>query len=101
MEFFKQNTKINFMAQRKWAALLSLILFAFSLYSLVVYGLNWGLDFTGGTQLHLTFSNPPSLSQVRNTLEQAGFKDSVVISYGTSRDVLVTLMPQKEMAPGK
>ncbi len=98
MEFFKQNTKINFMAQRKWAALLSLTLFAFSIFSLVFYGLNWGLDFTGGTQIHLTFPNPPNLSQVRGTLEQAGFKDAVVISYGTSRDVLVTLVPQHETA---
>lgn len=96
MEFFKHNTKINFMAQRKWAALLSFACFALSIYSLLMFGLNWGLDFTGGTQLHLTFPNAANVTQVRDTLEQAGFKDSVVISYGTSHDVLVTLMPPKE-----
>jgi preprotein translocase subunit SecF len=96
MEFFKHNTKINFMAQRKWAALLSILLFAFSIFSLLSYGLNWGLDFTGGTQLHLTFPQPANVTEVRDTLESAGYKDVVVISYGTSHDVLVTLMPQEE-----
>ena len=96
MEFFKHNTKINFMAQRKWAALLSVLLFSFSLYALLANGLNWGLDFTGGTQLHLTFPDAVNVSEVRDALEHTGFKDAVVISYGTSRDVLVTLMPQKD-----
>lgn len=98
MEFFKHNTKINFMAQRKWAAALSVLLFGFSIYALVVNGLNWGLDFTGGTQIHLTYVDPVNVNEVRDKLEQAGFKDATVISYGTSHDVLVTLMPQKDSA---
>lgn len=95
MEFFKHNTQINFMAQRKWATLLSIILFSFSICSLLAYKLNWGLDFTGGTQIHLTFPTPANVVEVRTALEQAGLKDAVVISYGTSHDVLVTLMPQQ------
>ena len=55
MEFFKHNTTINFMAQRKWAAALSIILFALSMLSLGMYGLNWGLDFTGGTKIQLSY----------------------------------------------
>lgn len=100
MEFFKHNTKINFMAQRKWAALLSLGLFIFSLYSLVMYGLNWGLDFTGGTQIHLTFNEPANINQIRESLESAGFKETTVISYGTSRDILVTLTLQPTTSAG-
>lgn len=96
MEFFKHNTKINFMAQRKWAAVLSILLFTFSIYSLVAYRLNWGLDFTGGTQIHFAFPNPANVTQIRDTLDQAGYKDAVVVNYGTSRDVLVTLMLQAE-----
>jgi preprotein translocase subunit SecF len=95
MEFFKQNTRIDFMAQRRWAAVLSIILFALSLVSLAVNGLNWGLDFTGGTQIHLTFPNEVDLNQVRSTLESGGFKEATVISYGTSKDVLVSLAPVK------
>ena len=55
MEFFKANTKINFMKQRKWAALLSLILFILSLGSLYMNGLDLVLEFTGGTQVQLHF----------------------------------------------
>lgn len=96
MEFFKQNTQIDFMAQRRWAAILSIILFALSLVSLAVNGLNWGLDFTGGTQIHLAFPQEADLNQVRTTLENGGFKEATVISYGTSKDVLVSLAPGKE-----
>ena len=96
MEFFKQNTQIDFMAQRRWAAILSITLFILSIVSLAVNGLNWGLDFTGGTQVHLTFPEEVDLNQVRTTLENGGFKEATVISYGTSKDVLVSFAPNKE-----
>ncbi len=95
MEFFKQNTKINFMAQRKWAAMVSAILFIASIISFTVYGLNWGLDFTGGTEVQMSFPTAVDLNQVRDKLQNAGFKEAVVISYGTSKDVLVSLAPKK------
>jgi preprotein translocase subunit SecF len=94
MEFFKHNTQINFMAQRKWAALVSIILFVFSMGSLLVHGLHWGLDFTGGTQIQLNYAEPADLSAIREKIEAAGFPEAVVISYGTSKDVLVTLVPK-------
>ncbi len=97
MEFFKHNTQINFMGQRKLAAVLSLILFVLSLVSLVVNGLTLGLDFTGGTQIQLNFPQAANLNQIRDNLQKAGFADAVVTSYGTSRDVLVTLVPKKSV----
>jgi preprotein translocase subunit SecF len=96
MEFFKANTTINFMAQRKWAAMVSIILFSLSLLSLAIYGLNWGLDFTGGTQIQVSYQQAADLSQIHNSLEKAGFKEAVVISYGTSKDVLISLVPQQK-----
>lgn len=96
MEFFKQNTNIDFMAQRKWAALLSLVLMLLSLLSLAVYGLNWGLDFTGGTQIQLTFPDEANPSAIHDQLANIGFPEAVVISYGTSRDVLISLVPKGE-----
>ncbi|HEU5280434.1 MAG TPA: protein translocase subunit SecF [Gammaproteobacteria bacterium] len=98
MEFFKQNTNINFMGQRKWAAVLSIVLMSLSFLSLAVYGLNWGLDFTGGTQVQLTFPNPADPSAIQTKLVDSGFTDAVVISYGTSRDVLVSLVPKDKTA---
>lgn len=94
MEFFKHNTTIDFMAQRKWAAILSVVLFTFSILALAVNGLNWGLDFTGGTQVQLSFQQEANLTEIHDNLEKAGFPEAVVISYGTSKDVLVSLVPK-------
>jgi preprotein translocase subunit SecF len=97
MEFFKQNTKFDFMAQRYRAAILSAILFVLSIVSLAFNGLNWGLDFTGGAQIQLSFPTEASPTDIRDKLQTAGFPEAVVISYGTSKDVLVRLAPKKEM----
>ncbi|MCK4870062.1 MAG: protein translocase subunit SecF [Gammaproteobacteria bacterium] len=95
MEFFKTNTKIDFMSQRKWAAIFSIVLFILSIGSLIVNGLNLGLDFTGGLQLQVSYSQPANLSQIRQELSKAGFNEAVVQVYGTSRDVMVKLKPRK------
>lgn len=97
MEFFKKKTEINFMAQRSLAALLSITLSILSIFSLVHFGLNWGLDFTGGTQLELRFPQAADLSHVRYTLEQAGFKEPIVQSYGTAQDILIKLAPRRDL----
>lgn len=94
MEFFKHNTQINFMAQRQWAAIVSLVLFIFSMGALAFHGLNWGLDFTGGTQIQLSYPQEANLVQIRENLEKAGYPEAVAMSYGTSKDVLVTLVPK-------
>jgi preprotein translocase subunit SecF len=96
MEFFKQNTTIDFMAQRKGAAILSFVVMLLSFLSLAVYGLNWGLDFTGGTQVQLSFTQAADPSGIQAKLVKAGFNDATVISYGTSRDVLVSLVPKEK-----
>src|SRR5438132_1695697 len=100
MEFFKHNTNINFMAQRKWAAILSIILFTLSLVSLAYHGLNWGLDFTGGTQIQLSYPETADLGKIHDNLEKAGYPEAVVISFGTSKDVLVSLVPRDKNVTG-
>lgn len=95
MEFFKQNTRIDFMAQRKGAAVLSTLLFVLSILSLMMYGLNMGLDFTGGTQIQMSFNQEADLNKIRDSLQRGGFREAEVKNYGTSRDVLVTLVPKK------
>jgi preprotein translocase subunit SecF len=91
MEFFKVNTKIDFMRQRKWAAIFSMVLFAASITSLFVNGLNLGLDFTGGTQIQVSFDQPANFQEIRQELNKAGFGDAIVQAYGTSHDVMVKL----------
>ena len=94
MEFFKHNTKINFMGQRKWAAVLSVTLVVLSIASLIVNRLNLGLDFTGGSQIQMSFPHEADLNQIRDALQKVGFPEAQVISYGTSHDVLVSVVPK-------
>lgn len=99
MEFFKKKTQINFMALRKWTALVSGILFVASITSLCVYGLNWGLDFTGGSQIQISYTHPVNLDDIRTALDQAQLNKAVVQSYGTAKDVLISLPQSKEISP--
>lgn len=95
MEFFKKQTNIDFLGLQRWAAALSLILILISVVSLLTKGLHWGLDFTGGSQLQISFKHSVELPKIRQTLEQLGYKDALVQSYGTSQDVLISLADQK------
>jgi preprotein translocase subunit SecF len=95
MEFFKQNTKIQFLQIRKYTAAFSIVLFVFSILSLCVYGLNFGLDFTGGTQVEVSFQHSANLPQIRQQLAKAGLDQVTVQSYGGTKDVLISLGTQK------
>lgn len=81
MEFFKQNTKIQFMRQRKWAAIFSAIIIIASVISLCINGLNLGLDFTGGTTIELSFPQETSASVIREKLMENGFDKAQVQAY--------------------
>lgn len=91
MEFFKTNTNINFMGQRYYAAIFSIFLCAFSLVALFYKGLNLGLDFTGGTQIEVSYSQPADLNLIREQLSKAGFHDAVVQAYGSAKEVLIRI----------
>lgn len=97
MEFFNPNSKIDFMGARKWTALFSIFIFIVSITGLVAKGLIWGLDFTGGTQVQIAYPNAADISDIRARLLQAGFKEAQVVSYGTSKDVLISIAPRTDV----
>jgi preprotein translocase subunit SecF len=94
MEIFKKVTHIDFMGKRKLAILFSLLLMAIAIGAMVTRGLNFGLDFTGGTLIEVGYEQPVDLQEVRAALDKVGFGDAVVQHFGTSRDVLVRLAPR-------
>jgi preprotein translocase subunit SecF len=95
MEFFKKRTSFRFMPLRaRWYAISGALIIA-SLLLIGIRGLNFGIDFTGGVVMELGFPKPADLEQVRSVLAQQGYGDATVQSFGTSRDVLVRLLPEK------
>ncbi|MDP3267769.1 MAG: protein translocase subunit SecF [Legionella sp.] len=96
MEFFNPNSKVDFMGARRWTALFSILIFVGSIAALAVNGLKWGLDFTGGTQIEVTYPNAADLSAIRENLSKIGFKEAQVVSYGTSKDVLISIAPRAD-----
>jgi preprotein translocase subunit SecF len=94
MEFFKTHTKIQFMRQRKGAAIFSAIVFIASIIGIITQGLTLGLDFTGGYQVSVSYANPPNVEKIRADLEAAHFKHAVVQTY-SRKELSIRLPPQK------
>ncbi|MEK1940593.1 MAG: protein translocase subunit SecF [Pseudomonas sp.] len=82
---------IKFMAVRNIAFGFTVLLTAIALFSLFHKGLNYGLDFTGGTLIELTYERDANLLQVREELQKAGFNDAVVQSFGAANELLVRM----------
>jgi preprotein translocase subunit SecF len=95
MEFFKSSTKIDFMGQRFYAAIFSVALCICSIAALFYNGLTLGLDFTGGTQIEMSYDHPANINDIREQLAKAGFGEAVVQSYGTAKDVLIRIASPK------
>lgn len=95
MQLFSKPTNIDFMGRRRLAMVLSGALVLISLGSLVVKGLNFGIDFTGGTLIELGYPEAADLAAVRARLADDGFSDAVVQHFGTTRDVLVRIAPRE------
>ena len=93
MEFFKRKTNIDFMGKRsRWYAISATLILA-SVALLLVRGLNFGIDFTGGVVVEVSFTQTADLDKVRGALVSKGYDDAVVQSFGTSKDVLIRLLP--------
>ena len=82
---------INFMGVRNVAFGVTVLLTVLALFSMFHKGMNYGLDFTGGTLIELTYEKPADLTKVRNELTTAGFHDAVVQSFGATTDLLVRM----------
>ncbi|QYJ84793.1 protein translocase subunit SecF [Shewanella mesophila] len=86
---------INFLRHAVPISILSLILVIGSLSSLAVKGINWGLDFTGGTVVEMEFTQAVDLNKLRSVLTSDETDGALVQNFGSSRDVLIRL-PVKE-----
>ncbi len=96
-QLLKPGHVIPFMRMAFPATVMSLCIIAFCIFSLATRGLNWGLDFTGGTIAEVSFEQPADLDLMRGALTKEGIDGAVVQHFGSTRDVLIRLAPKGEV----
>ena len=83
--------RIDFMGRRNLAFIVSAVMLIVSIGAIVFQQLNLGLDFTGGTLIEVRYGAAPSLDAIRQLLENSGFQDVSVQTFGASTEVLIRL----------
>lgn len=97
MDFFKTTPKIDFMGKRQVAIGLSAVLFVLSFIAFATRGLNFGIDFTGGTLIEVAYDRVVDLGEVRKQLAAAGFDAAIVQHVGSAKGVIVRIPPRAGM----
>lgn len=96
MRLLSKTPKIDFMAWRKPAAVVSIIMLLISVASLSTRQLNWGIDFSGGVLVEVGYPADVELDPIRAVLDGGGYPEAVVQYFGSSTDVMIRLAPQGE-----
>jgi preprotein translocase subunit SecF len=88
MQIF-ENINIDFMGKRKYFYTLSTVLFLAGMISIAVRGLDFGIDFKGGSEIALSFSKPIETNTLRACVDKMGLGEVELKSFGSSKGVLV------------
>ncbi|HET9113428.1 MAG TPA: protein translocase subunit SecF [Burkholderiales bacterium] len=91
MEFFRIKRDIPFMRYGKITTTISLLTFLFAIWALAYKGLNFGVDFTGGTVIEVSYRQPAQIDLIRDTLAKTGLTQVTVQTFGTAEDILIRL----------
>ena len=94
MEFFKIRRVIPFMRYALIFNVISLITFLAAVFFLSTKGLNYSIEFTGGTLVEVNYRQAADVQNIRDTLHKAGYKAEVQ-NFGSSRDVLIRMPIEK------
>src|SRR5688572_3573016 len=97
MEFFKIRRTIPFMRYALVFNVISLLTFLAAVFFLFAKGLNFSIEFTGGTVLEVSYAQPADVERVRQTLDKASYKAEVQ-NFGSSRDVLIRMHLEKNQS---
>ena len=95
MEFFKIRRDIPFMRHALVFNIISFVTFALAVFFLFSRGLHLSVEFTGGTLMEVSYSQPANIEKVRATVGKLGFTEVQVQNFGTARDVMIRLPAQK------
>lgn len=91
MHILSKETNINFVGVRKFALVISALLLLTAVFSIVTKGLNFGIDFTGGTMIEIGYPQSADLNAIRDSLSDNGYEDAMVQNFGSTTDVLIRL----------
>ena len=91
MEFFKIRRTIPFMRHALTFNIISLITFLLAVFFLATKGLHFSIEFTGGTVMEISYKEGADVDRIRSALDKAGYKDTAVQNFGSSRDVLIRM----------
>ena len=95
MEFFKIKKDIPFMRHAVIFNAISFITFALAVFFLFSRGLHLSVEFTGGTVMEVSYTQPAEIEKIRTSVSALGFTDVQVQNFGNSRDVMIRLPAQK------
>ena len=101
MEFFRIKHDIPFMSYGRYTTAISLVTFLFAIFFLATKGLNFGVDFTGGTVMEVHYAQSADLPKVRAQLAETGLPDALVQNFGSSYDVLIQVPFKQNFAGAK
>jgi len=93
MRFLSSKTHIDFMGKSNIALIFSAIAVIAAIAILPIRGLNFGLDFTGGTLIEVAYPSPPTIADVRANLATEGLENAVVQTFGVATDIVVRIPP--------
>ena len=98
MELFKIKKDIPFMRHALVFNVISFVTFALAVFFLFSRGLHLSVEFTGGTLMEVSYSQPADLQKVRGTVAKLGFSEVQVQNFGSARDVMIRLPAQKSVS---
>ncbi len=101
MEFFKIKKDIPFMSYGRYTTSISLVTFLLAVFFLATRGLNFGVDFTGGTVMEVHYAQPANVDKVRAQMAELGMPDVQVQNFGSSQDVLIQVPLKANVAGAK
>ena len=83
------DTKYDFIRHWKKAAILTIAWIIIGLGFLAIHGVNSSIEFTGGTLMQLQFKSPPSIDDIRSTVDRAGYPGSEITKFGSETEYTV------------
>ncbi len=100
MEIIKPGRVFDFMKYRRLAVGVSLVMMALSVLSVFWPGPNWGIDFSGGTEMHLRFRGEVDTAELRETIEELGYESpDVVAVQGRENEFIVRVREVSSLPP--